>query len=148
MYRRRHQRGQEARVEPELAIEMDVLRALRRGAEPGMADAPSIKSVADRTDERLADTAVPQIGMHRQGTEKLNAAPPCREVGADHLAVEFGSEARDMLGAEPAVNIITVGPECRRIGRTKARSESAAADFRFVSPRADRFRSSVGSLRS
>src|SRR5439155_24924028 len=89
-----HDRGQETRVKPELAVEPDMLGALREGEEPGMADAPALENVAGGGDQALTDTRVPQIGPRRQRPEKPDAAPIGREIRAGERAILLGRERR------------------------------------------------------
>src|SRR5262249_62307274 len=76
----RHDRGQEARMKPEFAVEPDMLGALCKGEQPGMADTPSIQLIAGCADEKLPNAGVPQIGSRRQRTEKADAAPARCEI--------------------------------------------------------------------
>src|SRR5258708_733699 len=101
----RHNRGQEARGKPELAVEPDMLGALCEGEEPGMASAPSIERVTRGGDEALTDTAVVTVGTHRYRAKKANATPARREVRTQELAILFGREGRDVLGAEARMGI-------------------------------------------
>ena len=124
----RHDRGQEARAEPELAVQRDVQRAVRERAQPGMRDAPRVELVAHRVHQRLADALPLPVRAHRDRPEEADAAPARREVRADQLAVQLRAEARDVLGAEPAVDIVAIGPEVVGIRRAEERSKGLAAD--------------------
>src|SRR5207237_513185 len=67
--RLRHDRGQKTRMESELAVQPDMLGALRKREKTGVADAPALERIAGCRDEKLADAGVPQIGPRRQGPE-------------------------------------------------------------------------------
>lgn len=90
---------------------------------------PILELVADRLDQGLADAPPLPLGAHRDRPEKAEAAPACREIRADQLAVELRSKARDMLGPEPAIEIVAIGPEILGIRRVQERPESGAANL-------------------
>ena len=125
---RRHNRGQKPRAEPEFAVKRDVQRALRESAQPGMADPPIFELVADGFDQGLADAPPLPLRAHRDRPEKAETAPARREIRADQLAVQLRSKARDVLGPEPAIDIVAISPEILRIRRAQERPESGAAD--------------------
>ena len=130
----RHNRGQKPRAKPEFAIEREVQRTLRKGAQPRVPDTPILELVADRFDQSLAATAPLPLRTHRIGPEKAEATPADREIGADQLAVQLGRKARDVLGPEAAIDIVAIRPEILRIARAQE-SPKAAQKMRRASGR-------------
>ena len=122
----RHNRGQKPRAKPEFAIECEVQRTLRKGAQPRVPDTPILELVADRFDQSLAATAPLPLRTHRIGPEKAEATPADREIGADQLAVQLGRKARDVLGPEAAIDVVAIRPEILRIARAQESPESGA----------------------
>ena len=68
------------------------------------------------------------IGADRDRAEEPDAPPPGHEIGTDQLAVYLRREAGDVLGREPAIDIVEVGPEILRIGCAEKRPEGGAED--------------------
>src|SRR6516162_1417793 len=101
-----------------------MLGALRKGEEPGMADAPRIQLIAGCGDEALPDAAVPQIGQGRQRPEKSDTAPTRREIRSnEHTLFVIRSESSGVFSAEPAIDIVEVAPERFRVGRAEKGAE-------------------------
>ena len=68
------------------------------------------------------------IGADRQRPEEPDAAPLGDEIGPDELAVDLRDETGDVLSREPAIDIVEVGPEILRVGRTEKGAEGGAED--------------------
>src|SRR5258708_37611201 len=92
-------------MEAELAVESDMLGALREGEEAGMAGAPSVERITGSGDQTLPDALIVEVGTHRERAEKTDAAPAGREIRAQQLAIPFGRERGDVLGAETSMGI-------------------------------------------
>src|SRR6267154_5528687 len=92
-------------MEAELAVETDMLGALREGEEAGMADTPSVERITGSGDQTLADALIVEVGTHRERAEETDAAPADREIRAQELAIPFGRERGDVLGAETGMGI-------------------------------------------
>jgi hypothetical protein len=86
------------------------------------------KGVARGADEALAEAAIPQIGPDRKRPEEPDAAPPRREVGSDHFAIDLGNKAGDVLGSESGVHVIAVRPEIFRVWRAQKGPERRMED--------------------
>ena len=86
-----HDRRQKAWVKAELAVQPDMLGALSKGEEPGMAVAPSIQLIAGCGDEALPDAAVPQIGPVVSGPK--NPTLPQRVAKFDPTSTPSSSSA-------------------------------------------------------
>src|SRR5262249_27785948 len=119
---------QETRMEAELAVKRDMLRAVREREQAGMADAPALELLAGRGDEALADAAVPEIRADRQRPENPDAAPTDREVRSRQRAVLLGGEGGDVIGAKAAVDVIPIGPEILQVGRADKGAEGQRYD--------------------
>ena len=77
--------------------------------------------IAGGGDEALPDAGIPQIGPGRQRSEESDAAPARREIRSDKRAlVIFRGESRQVLGPEPAIDIVEVAPELLRSGAVKS----------------------------
>lgn len=103
-------------------------RTLRKSAQPRVPDTPILELVANRFDQSLAATAPLPVRTYRIGPEKAEATPADREIGADQLAIELGRKARDVLGPEAAIDIVTIRPEILQIDRAQDSPESGAED--------------------
>ena len=52
-------------MKPEFSVEPDMLGALRKGEEAGVADTPAFEGIAGGGDEPLADAGIPEVGPDR-----------------------------------------------------------------------------------
>ena len=88
-------------VKTELAVEPDMLGAVGKGEQSGMADIPSIQLITGRGDKALPDAAVPEIGPGRQWSEEADAAPARREIRSDERALIVFSAAKAAVCSAP-----------------------------------------------
>ena len=122
-----HDRGQKTRMESELAVQPDMLGALRKREKTGVADAPALERIAGCRDEKLADAGVPQIGPRRQRPEKPDAAPMGRKVRAEQRAIPLGREGCDVFRTEARLGVRRKA-ESLEIGYAEKRAESVPDD--------------------
>ena len=115
-------------MEAEFLIQRQVHGALREGKQPCVPGAPSIELRADGLDEVFPDPLRLSFGAYRDRAEEPDASPLGHEIGPDQLAVDLRGEAGDVLSREPAVDIVEVGPEILRVGRTEKRAKGGAKD--------------------
>ena len=114
---------------------------MREGEETGMGDAPIFICVLTASTSCFAMPCPCRSGRDGDRSEKADAAPFRHEISANQFPVAFGGKARDMLGAEPAIDVIAVGAEGRRVGCSETRTECRRE---CVGPPADRDPSMVG----
>src|SRR5690348_11936667 len=72
------------------------------------------------------------------GPKNPTLPPVGDEIRPDQLPVQLRGETGDVLSREPAIDIVEVGPEILRVGRTEKRAEGGAEDApgcRQIAPR-------------
>ncbi len=94
-----------------------------------MAGAPGVELRGDGLDQAFPDPLRLSVGTDRERPEKSDTTPPGDEIGSDQLAVHLRGETGDVLGREPAIDIVEIGPEILRVGRTEKRTEGGAEDM-------------------
>src|SRR6266513_2254147 len=124
LHRLRHHCRQRLRPEAELLVQRHVLRALRKGEEPRLADAPRFEQRHRRLEQALADAAFPAIGPHCDRAEDAEAAPARREARADQLLAAKGAERRRGVRPPPRLHEVRVAAERHRLGQAELGAES------------------------
>src|SRR5256885_7101740 len=119
-----HPRRQSLRPEAELLVQRHVLRALREGEEPRLADAPSFEQRHRRLGQALADPAFPTIWPHGDRAENAEAAPARREARAQQLLAAKGAERRRGVRPPPRLHEVRVAAEGQRLGQAELGAES------------------------
>ncbi len=94
-----------------------------------MARAPAPEPIGHGRDQWLGDALVPKIGADRQRAEEPDAAPVGGEVDAGERAgFIVGGEGGGVLAAEPAIDVIEIGPEIVEICDAHKGAEGAPHD--------------------
>jgi hypothetical protein len=106
-----------------------MLCAVRKREEARMVNSPRLELVAGGGDKALADTAIPQHGVDGNRPKKPDAAPARREIRAGERPFMFGGEGSGVLGTEPAMDEVAVGPEVFRIGCAEKRAKGELEDL-------------------
>jgi hypothetical protein len=81
------ERRERAGTEPVLAVEVEVLRALREGEQPDARHAPLAADAQARVEQSRSDPEAPGLRVDRERAEDGQAAPLRDERRADELAV-------------------------------------------------------------
>src|SRR5882724_3234128 len=82
----------------------------------------------DGLDQSFPDPLRLSVGADSDRAEEPDTSPPCREIGPDQFTVHLRGKAGDVLGREPAIDIVQVGPEILRVGCAEKRAKGGAKD--------------------
>ncbi len=130
LHRRRHDRGEKARVKSVFLIERDVFCALRKGEQPDLSRPPRLELLHRPSEQGAGDAALLQIRVHRQWAKETDAAPIGREVRAAEIAIQRRAECGDVSRRLAAVGIIPIGPERLQVGNAEESAEGETDDSR------------------
>ncbi len=105
-----------------------MLGALSEREEAGVRRPPGSEALHDGFEQRTRDATVPEIGPHRQRSERADAAPVRCEVRADDHTAPFRDERRRRIGSPTSADPIAVARKGQRIREAEKGPEREPED--------------------